>query len=68
MLAWTSYTLHSADGNRLNRRRAAFSVNWLGDDVVFNGTTSLQTYRDPSQVIGESMNCEKFPIVRGEGS
>jgi len=68
MLAWTSYTLHSAAGNRLNRRRAAFSVNWLGDDVVFNGAPSLETYRDPSQIIGEPMDCETFPIVRGKGS
>ena len=64
MLAWTSYTLHSADGNKLDRRRAAFSVNWLGDDVVFNGQDSLETYRDPSQVIGEPIHCEKFPIIR----
>ena len=64
MLAWTSYTLHSADGNKLDQRRAAFSVNWLGDDVVFNGQDSLETYRDSSQVIGEPIHCEKFPIVR----
>jgi len=64
MLAWTSYTLHSAAGNKLDRRRAAFSVNWLGDDVVFNGQDSLETYRDASQVIGEPIHCEKFPIVR----
>lgn len=66
MLAWKSYTLHSADGNRLNRRRAAFSVNWLGDDVVFNGQDSLETYRDSSQIIGEPLACDKFPIVRGK--
>lgn len=65
MLAWTSYTLHSAPGNTLNQRRAAFSVNWLGDDVVFNGEPSLETYRDPSQVIGQPVFCEKFPLVRG---
>ncbi len=64
MLAWTSYTLHSADGNKLDHRRAAFSVNWLGDDVVFNGQDCLETYRDPSQVIGEPIHCDKFPIVR----
>ena len=65
MLAWTSYTLHSADGNKLDRRRAAFSVNWLGDDVVFNGKPSLETYRDPSQVLGKPIACDKFPIIRG---
>lgn len=65
MLAWTSYTLHSAPGNKLDQRRAAFSVNWLGDDVVFNGKPSLESYRDSSQVVGEPIICEKFPLVRG---
>ena len=65
MLAWKSYTLHSAPGNRLDRRRAAFSVNWLGDDIVYNDKPSLETYRDPSQVIGKPIQCDKFPLVRG---
>lgn len=65
MLVWKSYTVHSAPGNKLDRRRAAFSINWLGDDVVFNGEPSLETYRDPSQVIGQAITCDKFPLVRG---
>jgi ectoine hydroxylase-related dioxygenase (phytanoyl-CoA dioxygenase family) len=64
MLIWKSYTLHSAPGNSLDRRRAAFSVNWLGDDIVFNGRPSLETYRDPSQKPGQPIHCEKFPLVR----
>ena len=64
MLAWKSYTVHSAPGNSLDQRRAAFSVNWLGDDVVFNGAASLETYRHESQVIGQRIACDKFPIVR----
>ena len=64
MLAWYSYTLHSAPGNQLNRRRAAFSTNWLGDDIVFNGEPSLETYCDPSQVVGKAVICEKFPLLR----
>ena len=64
MLIWYSYTLHSAPGNKLDRRRAAFSVNWLGDDIVYNGKPSLETYRDPSQVVGQSVVCDKFPLVR----
>lgn len=64
MLAWKSYTLHSAPGNRLDRRRAALSVNWLGDDIVYNDKPSLETYRDPSQVIGQPVTCEKFPLMR----
>ncbi len=64
MLVWYSYTLHSAPGNRLNRRRAAFSVNWLGDDIVYNAKPSLETYRDPGLVAGRPIICDKFPLVR----
>jgi ectoine hydroxylase-related dioxygenase (phytanoyl-CoA dioxygenase family) len=65
MLIWKSYTLHSAPGNQHNRRRAAFSVNWIGDDIVYNGQPSLETYRHASQVIGQPIICDKFPVVRG---
>jgi len=65
-LVWSSHTVHSAPGNRLDRRRAAFSVNWIGDDVTFNDKPSLDTYRDPSQVVGEPIVCDKFPVVRGD--
>jgi len=64
MLVWTSYTLHSAPGNSLDVRRAAFSVSWLGDDVVYNDKPSLDTYRDPSQRSGMPIICDKFPLVR----
>ncbi len=66
MLAWTSYTLHSAPGNQLDHRRAAFSVNWLGDDITYNGKPSLDTYRDPSQVTGQHIICDKFPLLRSK--
>lgn len=66
MLVWTSYTLHGAPGNSLDRRRAAFSTNWLGDDVRFNGEAALDTYLDATQVVGEPIMCEKFPLVRGQ--
>lgn len=65
MLAWTSYTLHAAPGNSLDTRRAAFSINWLGDDIVFNGEPSLESYRDTSQVVGQPIACDKFPKIRG---
>lgn len=65
MLAWTSYTLHAAPGNSLNKRRAAFSTNWLGDDIVYNGEPSLESYRDASQVVGQPIACDKFPVIRG---
>jgi len=65
MLIWKSYTLHSAPGNRLDRRRAAFSVNWVGDDIVYNAKPSLEAYRDPTLTIGKPIFCKKFPLVRG---
>ncbi|HJP16719.1 MAG TPA: phytanoyl-CoA dioxygenase family protein [Acidimicrobiales bacterium] len=64
MLVWWSHTLHCAPGNRLPRRRAAFSVNWVGDDVTYNGQPALETYIDSSLVTGGSVISEKFPVVR----
>ena len=65
MLVWWSYTLHCAPGNRLPSRRAAFSVNWVGDDVVYNGKPALDTYCESSLVVGGPIICDKFPLVRG---
>lgn len=63
-LVWWSYTLHSAPGNHLDRRRAAFSVNWVGDDVVYNGAAALDTYLDDSLVVDQPIISESFPLVR----
>ncbi len=63
-LVWNSHTFHSAPGNRLERRRAAFSVNWVGDDVTFTGAPSLETYRDPSLLPGQPIDCARFPVLR----
>jgi len=64
-LVWNSYTFHSAPGNRLDSRRAAFSVNWVGDDVTYTDAPALETYRDPSLVAGLPIVCAKFPCLRG---
>ncbi len=64
MLVWWSHMLHCAPGNQLSRRRAAFSVNWLGDDVTYNGQPALDTYIDSSLVPGDPVISEKFPVVR----
>jgi len=64
MLVWSSYTLHSAPGNHLSKRRAAFSVNSLGDDVTYNGQPALDTCTSASLVVGEPMVCDKFPQAR----
>lgn len=64
MLIWNSRTFHSAPGNTLDRRRAAFSLNWVGDDVTFHDIPSLQTYRADGLREGQPIACDKFPIVR----
>lgn len=64
MLVWNSLTFHSAPGNTLDRRRAAFSLNWVGDGVTFHDVPSLKTYRSPEISEGMPISCEKFPIVR----
>ena len=64
MLVWWSHILHCAPGNQLPRRRAAFSVNWLGDDITYNGQPALDTYIDPSLSPGDTVVSQKFPVVR----
>lgn len=64
MLIWSSRTFHSAPGNLLGRRRAAFSLNWVGDDVTFHDMPSLQTYRAEGITEGMPIASEKFPTVR----
>lgn len=65
MLVWNSYTFHCAPGNTLERRRAAFSVNWLGDDIVYDEAPALATYLDPDLKTGDRVISDKFPLVRG---
>lgn len=64
MLVWNSRTFHSAPGNTLDRRRAAFSLNWVGDGVTFHDIPSLQTYRADGLAEGMPIACDKFPVVR----
>ena len=65
MLLWNSRTFHSAPGNHLPRRRAAFSINWVGDDCTYEEVAALDTYLDPSLKTGDPITGEKFPLVRG---
>jgi ectoine hydroxylase-related dioxygenase (phytanoyl-CoA dioxygenase family) len=65
MLVWNSYIFHSAPGNTLDRRRAAFSTNWAGDDVTFDEVPALETYLDSKLKTGDRLISEKFPLVRG---
>jgi ectoine hydroxylase-related dioxygenase (phytanoyl-CoA dioxygenase family) len=65
MLVWNSYTFHSAPGNTLDKRRAAFSVNWLGDDITYDEKPALATYLDPGLKTGDPVISDKFPLVRG---
>ncbi|MBN34116.1 MAG: hypothetical protein CMM46_04945 [Rhodospirillaceae bacterium] len=64
MLIWSSRTFHAAPGNHLNQRRAAFSVNWAGDDVTYEDVAALETYRDANLMTGDRIEGEKFPLVR----
>jgi len=59
-------TLHSAPGNHLNNRRAAFSTNWVGDDVTYSdmAQTSDPHTRGENLVDGGSIECKTFPRVR----
>ncbi len=66
MLVWNSYTLHSAPGNTLTQRRAAFSVNWVGDDVTYEDVPALDTYLHPDLKTGDSIISDKFPLVRSQ--
>ena len=64
LLIFNSRCFHAAPGNRLNRRRAGFSLNWLGDDVTYEDVPALETYRDPALRTGDRVRGEKFPQVR----
>lgn len=65
MLIWSSHTFHSAPGNTLDHRRAAFSVNWVGDDIVFEEAPALETYLHPDLRNGDVITNDKFPLIRG---
>lgn len=64
MLVWDSYTFHSAPGNTLGRRRAAFSINWASDAIRFHDVACLASYRAPELTEGSAITCDKFPLVR----
>ena len=64
LLIFNSRTFHSAPGNKLEHRRAGFSVNWVGDDVTYMDVPSLETYQNPSLKTGDPIISEKFPLVR----
>ena len=64
MLVWDSFTFHSAPGNSLGTRRAAFSINWAADTIRFRDIPSLKSYRSKDISHGDPITCEKFPQVR----
>ena len=65
-LVWNSRTFHSAPGNHLDRRRAALSLNFCGDDVTY---FDMKQEADPP-IRGEGLEdggpitCESFPLLR----
>lgn len=64
MLIWNACMFHSAPGNTLDQRRAAFSINWTGDDVTYEDVPALETYRDSHLKNGDRIEGKKFPLVR----
>ena len=64
MLVWDSLTFHSAPGNSLGTRRAAFSINWAADTIRFRDIPSLKSYRSKDISDGDRITCAKFPQVR----
>jgi ectoine hydroxylase-related dioxygenase (phytanoyl-CoA dioxygenase family) len=65
-LIFSSRTVHSAPGNFREKRRAALSTNWLGDDVTY---FDLPQQMDPPDrgeglVDGGPVECASFPRVR----
>ncbi len=63
-LIWNSHTFHAAPGNKLNQRRAAFSVNLVGDNVTYEDVPALETYKDPSFRSGDKLASDKFQVIR----
>jgi len=65
-LVWNSHTFHAAPGNHLDRRRAALSLNFAGDDVTYYDMPgeSDPPERGENLVEGGPITCETFPVVR----
>lgn len=65
-LVWNSRTFHSAPGNHLNRRRAALSLNFAGDDVTYFDIPQEPDppVRGEGLINGDPITCETFPLLR----
>ena len=66
-LVWNSRTFHSAPGNHLDRRRAALSLNFAGDDVTYFDMAQEPDppFRGEGLVDGGPITCPTFPLLRG---
>lgn len=65
-LVWNSRTFHSAPGNTLDRRRAALSLNFCGDDVTYFDMPQEPDppIRGENLVDGGDITCASFPLLR----
>jgi ectoine hydroxylase-related dioxygenase (phytanoyl-CoA dioxygenase family) len=65
-LVWNSRTFHSAPGNHLDRRRAALSLNFAGDDVTYFDMAQEPDppIRGEGLVDGGPITCASFPLLR----
>ncbi len=44
---------------------AAFSLNRVGGEIIYDAKPSLESYRDASFVVGQPIIDEKLPRARG---
>lgn len=65
-LVWNAHTFHAAPGNHLDRRRAALSLNFLGDDVTYFDMPGDSDPPDRGEglVEGGPVTCASFPLLR----
>ena len=65
-LVWSARTFHAAPGNHLDRRRAALSLNFAGDDVTYFDMPGESDPPDRGEglVEGGPIDCDTFPLLR----
>lgn len=62
-------TLHGAPGNSLDRPRRAYVMRWAGEDVTYYPRPNLQPMlHDPGIPAGGPIDCDLFPVVRGQAA
>jgi ectoine hydroxylase-related dioxygenase (phytanoyl-CoA dioxygenase family) len=70
VLVFGSYSLHSAGGNGSDEiRRRAYSVRYVGDDVVYDpGPSTMPVLDNPGLAAGDPLDSALFPVVWQDGA